>query len=87
MRQPQIETEVVDPRAPRNVSLDNTDYAVMSRRLALNLDDAQRRDLAEAMPHVEVMLAHLRRDRPYTDEPSLIFRYADSDTAEAKSDV
>jgi aspartyl-tRNA(Asn)/glutamyl-tRNA(Gln) amidotransferase subunit A len=87
LRQPQIETEVVDPRASRNASFDGTDYAVMSRRLGLNLDDAQQRDLAEAMPHVEVMLGQLRRDRPYTDEPSLIFRYADSDTAEAKRDV
>lgn len=91
MREPQNETEVVDPRAAGNHSPENTehgaDYAAMSRRLGLNLDDAQLRDLVEAMPHVEAMLDQLRRDRPYTDEPSLIFRHADSDTAEVERDV
>jgi hypothetical protein len=37
------------------------------------------------MPHVEAMLGRLRRDRPYTEEPSLIFRHADSDAAEVKN--
>jgi hypothetical protein len=29
--------------------------------------------LAEAMPYVEAMTTHLRRDRPDTDKPSLTF--------------
>lgn len=84
-------TERVDPRAARSASREDaqhsTDYAAMSRRLGLNLDEAQLRDLVEAMPHVEAMLGRLRRDRPYTEEPSLIFRYADSDAREEASDV
>jgi aspartyl-tRNA(Asn)/glutamyl-tRNA(Gln) amidotransferase subunit A len=88
---PQSETEVVDPRASSSGPYEDivrcTDYAAMSRRLELNLEDAQLRDLVEAMPHVEAMIDRLRRDRPYTEEPSLIFRHADSDAAEVQSNV
>ncbi|MCZ6875565.1 MAG: amidase [bacterium] len=89
--EPQSDTEVVDPRASSSaLSKDTvrcTDYAAISRRLELSLDDAQLRDLVEAMPHVEAMLDRLRRDRPYTEEPSLIFRAADADAVEVESDV
>jgi aspartyl-tRNA(Asn)/glutamyl-tRNA(Gln) amidotransferase subunit A len=87
--EPQRKTEGVDPRAASRASdaaaMRDTDYAAISRRLDLRLDDAQLRDLVEAMPHVEAMLGRLRRDRPYTEEPSLIFRHADSDAAEVKN--
>jgi hypothetical protein len=59
----------------------------MTQRLELGLDEAQFRDLVEVMPHVEAMIDRLRRDRPYTDEPSLIFRYTDSDAGEGSSHV
>ena len=81
--EPATETTVVDPRAS-GYSGDvarRADYAALRQRLELGLDEAQFRDLAEAMPHVEAMVGRLRRDRPYTDEPSLIFRHADSDSA------
>jgi aspartyl-tRNA(Asn)/glutamyl-tRNA(Gln) amidotransferase subunit A len=89
--EPQSDTDVIDPRAsssaPHNDTTRGADYAAMSRRLGLRLDDAQLRDLVEAMPHVEAMLGRLRRDRPYTEEPSLIFRHADSDAMGEGSDV
>jgi aspartyl-tRNA(Asn)/glutamyl-tRNA(Gln) amidotransferase subunit A len=88
---PETETEVADPRAaasgqPGEVA-QHADYAALCQRLELGLDDAQFRDLVEAMPHVEAMVGRLRRDRPYTEEPSLIFRYADSDSGEGTRHV
>ncbi len=89
--EPGLTTAVSDPRASGSGESDDriraSDYAAMSQRLELHLDDAQLRDLAEAMPHVETMVGHLRRDRPYTEEPSLIFRHANSDTAEVTRNV
>ncbi len=89
--EPETEVTAVDPRASnggqRGDDARRAEYTAMSRRLGLNLDDAQLRDLTEAMPHVEAMLGLLRRDRPYTEEPSLIFRHADSDSAEDSRDV
>jgi aspartyl-tRNA(Asn)/glutamyl-tRNA(Gln) amidotransferase subunit A len=89
--EPQTATAVVDPRAsgdrqPHDAAR-RADYAALSQRLELGLDEAQFRDLAEAMPHVETMVGRLRRDRPYTEEPSLIFRYANSDSAEESRHV
>jgi aspartyl-tRNA(Asn)/glutamyl-tRNA(Gln) amidotransferase subunit A len=89
--EPITETAVVDPRASATGQPGDTapraDYAALCQRLELGLDDAQFRDLAEAMPHVEAMVGRLRRNRPYTEEPSLIFRYANSDSAEESSHV
>jgi len=86
--EPHTATAVVDPRAsgdrPPHDAARRADYAALSQRLELGLDEAQFRDLAEAMPHVETMVGRLRRDRPYTEEPSLIFRYANSDSAEER---
>ena len=81
--EPAAETAVVDPRASGSGgdAARRADYATLCQRLELGLDEAQFRDLAEAMPHVDAMVDRLRRDRPYTDEPSLIFRHADSDSA------
>jgi aspartyl-tRNA(Asn)/glutamyl-tRNA(Gln) amidotransferase subunit A len=91
LREPQTETAVADPRAPiRGQHADashRAEYAAICQRLNLHLDDAQFHDLVEAMPHVEAMLDRLRRDRPYTEEPSLIFRYAESDAAEVSRHV
>jgi aspartyl-tRNA(Asn)/glutamyl-tRNA(Gln) amidotransferase subunit A len=89
--EPATETAVVEPDAshggPEKDAGRWADYAAMGQRLELSLDDAQLRDLVEAMSHVEAMVDCLRRDRPYTDEPSLIFRHADSDTAEVNHHV
>ncbi len=89
--EPETETAVVDPRAPshgqHNDAARRAEYVAMCQRLELQLDEAQFRDLVEAMPHVEAMLGHLRRDRPYTEEPSLIFRHAESNAAEVSHDV
>ena len=89
--EPAAETARVDPRASSDGQSEDTaqraDYAAMSQRLELGLDEAQFRDLAEAMPHVEAMLEHLRRDRPYTEEPSLIFRHEESDSAQESHHV
>jgi aspartyl-tRNA(Asn)/glutamyl-tRNA(Gln) amidotransferase subunit A len=88
---PATETTVVDPRAPSRGQPDDAsrhaEYAAMCLRLDLQLDEAQLRDLIEAMPHVEAMLHRLRRDRPYTEEPSLIFRLAAANAAEGRRDV
>ncbi|ETX06833.1 MAG: hypothetical protein ETSY2_14730, partial [Candidatus Entotheonella gemina] len=89
--EPAAETAVVNPRASGDGQHDDAarraDYAALCQRFELGLDEAQIRDLVEAMPHVEAMVGRLRRDRPYTDEPSLIFRHADSDSGEASSHV
>jgi aspartyl-tRNA(Asn)/glutamyl-tRNA(Gln) amidotransferase subunit A len=89
--EPETETAGVDPRASgdgqHEEAARHADYAAMAQRLELGLDEAQFRDLVEAMPHVEVMIDRLRRDRPYTEEPSLIFRYADSDAGEGSNHV
>ena len=87
--EPETETAAVDPRASSGAPHEDgaRDYAAMSQRLELGLDEAQFRDLVEAMPHVEAMIDRLRRDRPYTEEPSLVFRHSDSDTAEGSSHV
>jgi aspartyl-tRNA(Asn)/glutamyl-tRNA(Gln) amidotransferase subunit A len=89
--EPETQTAVVDPRAAADGQHDEAarcaDYAALCQRLTLGLDEAQFRDLVEAMPHVETMVGRLRRDRPYTEEPSLIFRHADSDSAEGNSHV
>jgi aspartyl-tRNA(Asn)/glutamyl-tRNA(Gln) amidotransferase subunit A len=89
--EPETETRGVDPRAPSDGQHENAarraDYAAMTQRLELGLDEAQFRDLVEAMPHVEAMIDRLRRDRPYTEEPSLIFRHVDSDAGEGSSYV
>lgn len=89
--EPAAETAVADPRASSSEEPENAarraEYEAMSQRLELSLDEAQLRDLVEAMPHVEAMVDCLRRDRPYTEEPSLIFRHADSDSAEVNRDV
>lgn len=88
---PQTGTTAVDPRASSDEAqgdaAQRAEYAAMCQRFELGLDEAQFRDLAEAMPHVEAMVDYLRRDRPYTEEPSLIFRHADSDSAEVSRDV
>ncbi len=88
---PATETAVVDARAPGGKQHEDAarraDYVAMGQRLELSLDEAQLRDLVEAMPHVEAMVGRLRRDRPYTEEPSLIFRHANSDSGEGSSDV
>lgn len=79
---PATATTTVDPRAANDGKPEDAaqraEYQAMSQRLGLSLDEAQLRDLAEAMPHVEAMVARLRRDRPYSDEPSLIFRHANT---------
>jgi aspartyl-tRNA(Asn)/glutamyl-tRNA(Gln) amidotransferase subunit A len=89
--EPETEITVADPRASSGGQHEDetrrADYAAMSQRLELGLDEAQFRDLVEAMPHVEAMIDRLRRDRPYTEEPSLIFRYVDSDAGEGSSHV
>jgi aspartyl-tRNA(Asn)/glutamyl-tRNA(Gln) amidotransferase subunit A len=89
--EPETESAVANPRASSDGQPEETaqraDYAAMSQRLELGLDAAQFRDLAEAMPHVEAMIDRLRRDRPYTEEPSLIFRYVDSDAGEGSRHV
>jgi aspartyl-tRNA(Asn)/glutamyl-tRNA(Gln) amidotransferase subunit A len=89
--EPGTETTVADPRASGDGQHEDAarraDYAAMAQRFELGLDEAQFRDLVEAMPHVEAMIDRLRRDRPYTEEPSLIFRYADSDTGEGSHHV
>jgi aspartyl-tRNA(Asn)/glutamyl-tRNA(Gln) amidotransferase subunit A len=89
--EPETETAGVDPRASGDGQHEDAarraDYAAMTQRLELGLDEAQFRDLVEVMPHVEAMIDRLRRDRPYTDEPSLIFRYTDSDAGEGSSHV
>jgi aspartyl-tRNA(Asn)/glutamyl-tRNA(Gln) amidotransferase subunit A len=89
--EPETETAVVNPRAPSRGQHEDAarraEYAALCQRLELHLDDAQFGDLVEAMPHVEAMLARLRRDRPYTEEPSLIFRHADANAAEVSHDV
>ena len=87
--EPATATPVVDPRASSSGSHEEaaSDYAVMSQRLELGLDEAQFRDLVEALPHVEAMIDLLRRDRPYTEEPSLVFQHADSDTGEGSRHV
>jgi aspartyl-tRNA(Asn)/glutamyl-tRNA(Gln) amidotransferase subunit A len=88
---PTSEIAVVDPRASAagqpGDDAQRADYAALCQRLGLGLDEAQFRDLAEAMPHVETMVGRLRRNRPDTEEPSLIFRYANSDSAEESSHV
>jgi aspartyl-tRNA(Asn)/glutamyl-tRNA(Gln) amidotransferase subunit A len=88
--EPETESAVANPRASnggQHESAQRADYEAMSQRLELGLDAAQFRDLAEAMPHVEAMIDRLRRDRPYTEEPSLIFRYVDSDAGEGSRHV
>jgi len=89
--EPEVETAGVDPRASgdgqHEEAARRADYMAMTQRLELGLDEAQFRDLVEAMPHVETMIDRLRRDRPYTEEPSLIFRYTDSDAGEGSSHV
>jgi aspartyl-tRNA(Asn)/glutamyl-tRNA(Gln) amidotransferase subunit A len=89
LREPESDTAVADPRASSGAQHEESarDYAAMSQRLELGLDEAQFRDLVEAMPHVEAMIDRLRRDRPYTEEPSLIFRHVDSDGGEESSHV
>lgn len=85
---PTTATTVSDPKVSSNrqsnKSTHLTDYAAMSQRLELGLDDAQLQALAEAMPHVDTMIANLKRGRSYTEEPSLIFRHTNSDTSEGK---
>ncbi|ETW94164.1 MAG: hypothetical protein ETSY1_36090 [Candidatus Entotheonella factor] len=89
--EPEADTAVVNPRASGDRQNDDAarraDYAALCQRLELGLDEAQFRDLAEAMPHVDAMVGRLQRDRPYTDEPSLIFRHADSDSGEVSNHV
>ncbi len=88
--EPETETAVVNPRATGNGQGDaarHADDAALCQHLELGLDKAQFRDLAEAMPHVEAMVGRLRRDRLYTEEPSLIFRHAHSDSAEGNHHV
>jgi aspartyl-tRNA(Asn)/glutamyl-tRNA(Gln) amidotransferase subunit A len=88
---PESEIAAVDPRASsggqHEAAPQRADYAAMTQRLELGLDEAQFRDLVEAMPHVEAMIDRLRRNRPYTEEPSLIFRYANADAGEGSSHV
>ncbi|MCP5152796.1 MAG: amidase [Ectothiorhodospiraceae bacterium] len=82
-----VEPEPVDPRATRPADPTGdaltADCVALGRRAGLTLDPRQLADLRESQPHVDAMVARVRRRRAHGAEPSLAMRFPPEDLPDA----
>jgi aspartyl-tRNA(Asn)/glutamyl-tRNA(Gln) amidotransferase subunit A len=79
--QPAVNTDANEPGQPDLDAATRTQVLQLARRAGLKLDERQTAMLLETAPYALAMAGRVRKPRSRMEEPSLVFRFIDRDTA------